>query len=72
MNDLVRSKAMDPETGKISLFWEIMAGGAAGASQVVSGSLGCDYSWYSQLTLPSRTGRNESVGSVAKGVHGEQ
>jgi hypothetical protein len=27
---------MDPETGKISVFWELMAGGAAGASQVVS------------------------------------
>jgi len=27
---------MDPETGKISLFWEFAAGGAAGASQVVS------------------------------------
>jgi hypothetical protein len=27
---------MDPETGNISLFWEVMAGGAAGASQVVS------------------------------------
>ena len=36
VNDLVRSKMMDPETGKISLFWEFMAGGAAGASQVVS------------------------------------
>lgn len=35
VNDFVRSKTMDPETGKISLFWEFAAGGAAGASQVV-------------------------------------
>jgi hypothetical protein len=27
---------MDPETGRISLFWELIAGGAAGGSQVVS------------------------------------
>ena len=36
VNDYVRSKMMDPETGNISLFWEFAAGGAAGASQVVS------------------------------------
>jgi len=38
VNDYVRSKMMDPETGNISLFWEFAAGGAAGASQVVSTS----------------------------------
>lgn len=31
---------MDPETGNISLFWEFAAGGAAGASQVVSRGVG--------------------------------
>lgn len=36
VNDFVRSKTMDPETGRISLFWELVAGGAAGGSQVVS------------------------------------
>jgi solute carrier family 25 aspartate/glutamate transporter 12/13 len=36
VNDLVRGRAMDPETGRISLFWEIAAGGTAGGCQVVS------------------------------------
>lgn len=36
VNDLVRSRAMDPETGRIKVFWELFAGGAAGGSQVVS------------------------------------
>ena len=35
MNDLVRGKARDPDTGKIKLYWEIAAGAIAGASQVV-------------------------------------
>ncbi|EJU02615.1 mitochondrial carrier [Dacryopinax primogenitus] len=35
MNDLVRGYASDPETGRISLGWELVAGGVAGASQVV-------------------------------------
>ncbi|PPQ79404.1 hypothetical protein CVT25_002674 [Psilocybe cyanescens] len=35
VNDLVRSRAMDPETGRIALGWELMAGGLAGGSQVV-------------------------------------
>lgn len=35
MNDAVRHLAQDKETGKISLPWEIIAGGAAGGSQVV-------------------------------------
>ncbi|GHJ87567.1 hypothetical protein NliqN6_3969 [Naganishia liquefaciens] len=35
VNDFVRSKTMDPETGRISLFWELIAGGAAGGSQVI-------------------------------------
>lgn len=35
MNDLVRGKTRDPDTGKIKLYWEIIAGGTAGASQVV-------------------------------------
>ncbi|KAI0308272.1 mitochondrial inner membrane protein [Multifurca ochricompacta] len=35
VNDLVRGRAMDPETGRISLFWEFVAGGTAGGCQVV-------------------------------------
>ncbi|CAD6587414.1 MAG: mitochondrial aspartate-glutamate transporter agc1 [Cyphobasidiales sp. Tagirdzhanova-0007] len=35
MNDLVRGKTRDPDTGTIKLYWEILAGGIAGASQVV-------------------------------------
>lgn len=36
VNDLIRGKMTDPETGRIALGWEIFAGGAAGACQVVS------------------------------------
>ncbi|CCM00026.1 uncharacterized protein FIBRA_02052 [Fibroporia radiculosa] len=35
VNDFVRSRAMDPETGRIKLFWELVAGGTAGGCQVV-------------------------------------
>jgi len=35
VNDLVRGRAMDPETGRISPFWEIVAGGSAGGCQVI-------------------------------------
>ena len=35
VNDFVRSKTMDPETGRIKLFWELVAGGTAGGCQVV-------------------------------------
>lgn len=35
VNDLVRGLAMDPETGRIKLGWEIIAGGTAGGCQVV-------------------------------------
>lgn len=35
VNDLVRARATDPETGKIKLGWEFAAGGLAGGSQVV-------------------------------------
>ncbi|TFK30949.1 mitochondrial carrier [Coprinopsis marcescibilis] len=35
VNDLIRARAMDPETGRISLPWELFAGGAAGGCQVV-------------------------------------
>lgn len=35
VNDLVRGKFTDPKTGKIWLGWEILAGGSAGACQVV-------------------------------------
>lgn len=38
VNDLVRGRAMDPETGRISPFWEFVAGGTAGGCQVVSSS----------------------------------
>jgi solute carrier family 25 aspartate/glutamate transporter 12/13 len=35
MNDLIRGKTRDPDTGKIKLYWEVIAGATAGASQVV-------------------------------------
>ncbi|KAI0319425.1 mitochondrial inner membrane protein [Amylostereum chailletii] len=35
VNDLVRGRAMDPETGRIRLMWELIAGGTAGGCQVV-------------------------------------
>jgi len=35
VNDFVRSLAMDPETGRIKLGWELIAGGTAGGCQVV-------------------------------------
>jgi hypothetical protein len=35
VNDLVRGRAMDPETGRITLPWEFIAGGTAGGCQVV-------------------------------------
>ncbi|KAF8323685.1 mitochondrial carrier [Clavulina sp. PMI_390] len=35
VNDLVRGYASDPETGRISLGWELLAGGTAGGCQVV-------------------------------------
>lgn len=36
VNDMVRKKVTDPETGRISLGWEFVAGGTAGGCQVVS------------------------------------
>ena len=35
VNDLVRKKATDPETGMIPLYMEFFAGGAAGGCQVI-------------------------------------
>ena len=35
VNDFVRARAMDPETGRIKLYWELIAGGTAGGCQVV-------------------------------------
>ncbi|KAF9502301.1 mitochondrial carrier [Pleurotus eryngii] len=35
VNDLIRARAMDPETGRIKLGWELFAGGMAGGCQVV-------------------------------------
>ncbi|KAF9245862.1 mitochondrial carrier domain-containing protein [Melanogaster broomeanus] len=35
VNDIVRRRAMDPETGRIALGWELIAGGTAGGCQVV-------------------------------------
>lgn len=35
VNDLIRSKTMDPETGRIKFSWEMVAGGAAGGCQVI-------------------------------------
>lgn len=35
VNDLIRGRAMDPETGRIKLGWELVAGGTAGGCQVV-------------------------------------
>ncbi|KAI0734392.1 mitochondrial carrier [Fomitopsis betulina] len=35
VNDFIRSRATDPETGRIKLFWELVAGGTAGGCQVI-------------------------------------
>ncbi|KAI0931507.1 hypothetical protein AcV5_005021 [Taiwanofungus camphoratus] len=35
VNDFIRSRAMDPETGRIKLYWELVAGGSAGGCQVI-------------------------------------
>ncbi|KAG2350714.1 mitochondrial carrier [Suillus weaverae] len=35
VNGLVRGRAMDPETGRIKLGWELIAGGMAGGCQVI-------------------------------------
>ncbi|EMD32637.1 hypothetical protein CERSUDRAFT_87946 [Gelatoporia subvermispora B] len=35
VNDFIRARAMDPETGRIKVFWELVAGGTAGGCQVV-------------------------------------
>jgi hypothetical protein len=35
VNDLVRARMADPETGRIKLEWELVAGGTAGGCQVV-------------------------------------
>ncbi|TFK77439.1 mitochondrial inner membrane protein [Pluteus cervinus] len=35
VNEVIRSRAMDPETGRIKLHWEIIAGGMAGGCQVI-------------------------------------
>lgn len=35
VNDLIRGRAMDPDTGRIKLYWELVAGGTAGGCQVV-------------------------------------
>ncbi|KAH9951010.1 mitochondrial carrier [Amylocystis lapponica] len=37
VNDLIRGRAMDPETGRIKLAWELIAGGTAGGCQVIQG-----------------------------------
>lgn len=36
VNDLIRGATTDPETGRIKLGWEVVAGGSAGGCQVVS------------------------------------
>ncbi|EPQ60252.1 mitochondrial carrier [Gloeophyllum trabeum ATCC 11539] len=35
VNDLIRGRAKDPETGRIELVWELFAGGMAGGCQVI-------------------------------------
>ncbi|KAJ7675333.1 mitochondrial carrier domain-containing protein [Mycena rosella] len=35
VNDIIRGQATDPETGRIKLGWELVAGGTAGGCQVV-------------------------------------
>jgi len=35
VNDFIRARAMDPETGRIKLTWELVAGGTAGGCQVI-------------------------------------
>ena len=34
---------MDPETGRIKVYWELIAGGTAGGCQVVCEQLHCSY-----------------------------
>jgi solute carrier family 25 aspartate/glutamate transporter 12/13 len=36
VNDLIRGRTMDPDTGLITLPFELLAGGMAGGCQVVS------------------------------------
>jgi solute carrier family 25 aspartate/glutamate transporter 12/13 len=35
VNDIIRGRATDPETGRIKFIWELVAGGTAGGCQVV-------------------------------------
>jgi solute carrier family 25 (mitochondrial aspartate/glutamate transporter), member 12/13 len=35
VNDIIRSRSMDPETGRIKWIWELVAGGSAGGCQVI-------------------------------------
>ncbi|KAI0363620.1 mitochondrial carrier [Pilatotrama ljubarskyi] len=35
VNDFIRARAMDPDTGRIALGWELVAGGTAGGCQVI-------------------------------------
>ncbi|KAJ7631241.1 mitochondrial carrier domain-containing protein [Roridomyces roridus] len=35
VNEALRGRATDPETGRIKLFWELVAGGTAGGCQVI-------------------------------------
>lgn len=60
MNDLIRGKATDPETGRIKLAWELVAGGMAGGCQVVSG--GFDHSCCDVFYSRQRQGVHESSG----------
>jgi solute carrier family 25 (mitochondrial aspartate/glutamate transporter), member 12/13 len=53
VNDIVRSRAMDPETGRIALPWELAAGGMAGGCQVVS--FGLPSVWTRMLIYPPRS-----------------
>ncbi len=43
VNDIIRARAMDPETGRIKLVWELVAGGSAGASQMIRSTFVREY-----------------------------
>lgn len=55
VNDFIRARAMDPETGRITLPWELVAGGTAGGCQVVRYARASRHSRGSQAVSHSLT-----------------
>ncbi len=55
VNDFIRGRSMDPETGHIALPFEILAGGVAGGCQVVSVQ-----SWEPTLNIRANLRMNRS------------